>query len=76
GTSFVARRRPVEVLGRADGRRAVEGELAPGERVITLGHEGIVDGAAVELAGVGPVREAETGERPPRPRAPGEEVAS
>lgn len=54
-----ARRRPVELLGRADGRRAVAGELAAGERVITLGHEGLADGAPVEVAGEPPPREAE-----------------
>lgn len=73
--SHVARRRPVEVLGRADGQRAVTGDLAPGERVITLGHEGLTDGAAVEVAGEGPVREAETG-RADAPAAPGREVTS
>ncbi|HEX6201903.1 MAG TPA: efflux RND transporter periplasmic adaptor subunit [Thermoanaerobaculia bacterium] len=70
GPGRVARRRPVELLGRADGRRAVTGELAAGERVITLGHEGLADGAAVELAGTRPAREAEgsRGALAPAPR--------
>jgi RND family efflux transporter MFP subunit len=60
GPNHVARRRPVEVLGRADGQRAVTGEIAAGDRVITLGHEGLTDGAAIEIGGEGPVREAES----------------
>lgn len=70
--AHVARRRPVEVLGRADGRRAVAGEVAAGERVITLGHEGLTDGAAVEVAGDGPAREAQSS----RSAARREEAAS
>lgn len=50
----VARRLEVRKLGTsADGSRvAVEGsDLAVGDRVVVLGHEGLSDGAAVSLAG-------------------------
>ncbi|HUO86672.1 MAG TPA: efflux RND transporter periplasmic adaptor subunit [Thermoanaerobaculia bacterium] len=72
GSTLIARRRPVEVLGRSDGRRAVAGPLTAGERVITLGHEGIADGAAIRLEGALPVREAETRGEVPRAAARGE----
>lgn len=44
--------RPVELLGRAGDLVAVEGKLAEGERVLTLGHE--------ELSPGGPIRVVET----------------
>ncbi len=56
----VARKRPVTVLGRSTeagggGRRlAVSGQLAAGDRVITLGHEALEDGAAIAVAAPAP----------------------
>lgn len=62
---LIARRLEVKRLGSAgegaQHRVAVEGELAAGDRVITLGHESLADGAAVALA-----------EADPSPTAPGD----
>lgn len=44
----VAHFRPLTLLGRSGERSAVEG-LDPGERVVTLGHEGLQDGARVNV---------------------------
>ena len=51
-TPLAARRLEVQVLGTSPdgGEMAVEGDLEPGQRVITLGHEALADGAPVVVA--------------------------
>lgn len=41
--------RPVEVLGRAGARTAVEGAINAGEQVLTLGHEDLTPGSPVRV---------------------------
>lgn len=47
----LARFRPVEVVGEAEGLAAVVGQVAPGARVITLGHHLLRDQAKVRTVG-------------------------
>jgi multidrug efflux pump subunit AcrA (membrane-fusion protein) len=57
GPAFVAERVEVEVLGTGGVRQrdvvAVEGELRPGLRVITLGQQELRDGSPVTVAAAG-----------------------
>jgi RND family efflux transporter MFP subunit len=54
--SWKAKQVPVRVIGQGEGDRkdlvAVEGMLAVGDQVVTLGHEALRDGATIRLAGV------------------------
>jgi len=71
----IAHRREVTVLGHASGddRVAVSGDLAPGQRVITLGHESLSDGAPVQVGDSRGGAERQIGRRG-RPPAPGAEA--
>lgn len=50
----VARRRPVELGPRASDRVLVEGGLAAGDRLVTVGQQQLADGDRVRLTGEGP----------------------
>jgi hypothetical protein len=62
----VAQRLEVIILGRAAGgdRLAVAGDLAAGQRVITLGHEALADGAPVRVGAASPGAGHQIGRRP------------
>ncbi len=49
GPESTARWLPVEILAQEGNQVAVEGRLQAGETVLTLGHEELADGAAVQL---------------------------
>ena len=61
---LAARRVEVRPLGTASVRAAVDGPLETGQRVITLGHENLADGAPVVLAESGPGEPAAGGGDP------------